>query len=182
MGTGEHDYAFLYITSTVDGSPLPAQFPYLPVDTRPAIGFPTDQVLVASYPAELVGGLQTEYGLYVDTSVTTIKQLLTFGSNTPDVVSLGGIIEAQEGSSGGAVVNQWGRLIALIATTSEGTTTSDRDLRGISLSYINTDLLAQSGTDLTTLLEGDPAEETQQFSANTAPGLIHLYVTQLSSE
>lgn len=179
-GTGEHDYALLYITGSASDRQLPSQFPYLPFDTRPAIGFPGDQVLVASYPAELVGGIAAQYDLYADTTVTTIKQLLTFGTDTPDVVSLGGIIEAQEGSSGGAVVNQWGRLIALIATTSDGTTTSDRDLRGDSLSYINADLLAQTGSDLSTFLQGDPTSQLEDFTRNTAPGLIQLYIQQLS--
>ncbi|HEV3244999.1 MAG TPA: trypsin-like peptidase domain-containing protein, partial [Candidatus Paceibacterota bacterium] len=152
-GTGEHDYALLYITGSVNGAQLPPTFPSLPVDTRPAIGFPGDQVLVASYPAELIGGIAAQYDLYADTSVTTIKQLLTFGSGTPDVVSLGGVIEAQSGSSGGAVINMWGRLIAIVATTSGGTTTADRDLRGVALSYINTDLTAQSGVSLGVLLQ-----------------------------
>ncbi|MDR3570695.1 MAG: trypsin-like peptidase domain-containing protein [Candidatus Pacebacteria bacterium] len=178
-GTGEHDYALLYITGSTDGGPLPASFPYLPVDTRPAIGFPGDQVLVASYPAELVGGIAAQYDLYAASSVTTIKQLLTFVSSTPDLLSLGGIIEAQGGSSGGAVVNEWGRLIALIATTSSGSTTADRDLRAIALSYINTDIKQQSGSDLSTILQGDPAGEVQSFSTAIAPNLIELYVKQL---
>lgn len=180
-GTGEHDYAFLYITGSVTSMPLPSQFPYLPVDTRLGIGFPGDQVLVASYPAELIGGIAAEYDLYADTSITTIKQLLTFGSGTPDVLSLGGIIEAQSGSSGGAIVNAWGNLIALIATTSSGTTTANRDLRGVALSYIDTDLAAQSGLDLNTLLQGNPASETAEFTSSKAPGLIQLYVDQLSN-
>lgn len=178
-GTGEHDYALLYITGSVNGTPLPSQFPYLPFDTRPGIGFPGDEVLVASYPAELVGGIAAQYDLYADSSFTTIKELLTFGSGTPDVVSLGGVIEAQEGSSGGAVVNEWGRLIALIATTSSGTTTADRDLRGVALSYINTDLQAQSGQSLSAILQGDPTTEVQDFSS-TAASLIQLYIEQLS--
>jgi hypothetical protein len=181
-GTGEHDYALLYITGTVNGSQLPSQFPYLPFDTRPAIGFPGDQVLLASYPAEFVGGIAAEYDLYAASSITTIKQLLTFGAETPDVLSLGGVIEAQGGSSGGAVVNEWGRLIGLIATTSSGTTTANRDLRAISLNYIDTDLAAQSGSNLNTLLQGDPATETQEFTDSTAPSLIQIYITQIAPE
>lgn len=180
-GTGEHDYALLYITGSANRAPLPSQFPYLSIDTRPAIGFPGDQVLAASYPAEFVGGIAAEYDLYADTSVTTIKQLLTFSTDTPDVLSLGGVIEAQSGSSGGAVVNQWDRLIAIIATTSSGTTTESRDLRAVALSYINSDLSAQSGTTLTDFLEGNPAVETQQFTDTTAQTLIQNYVTVLSS-
>lgn len=180
-GTGEHDYALLYIVGSATSNPLPSQFPYLPIDTRPAIGFPGDQVLVGSYPAEFIGGIAAEYDLYADTSVTTIQQLLTFGSGTPDALSLGGVIEAQSGSSGGAVVNAWGRLIAIIATTSSGTTTADRDLRGIALSYINTDIQAQSGSSLTTLLAGDPATEVAEFDQTTAPNLINQYLGVLSS-
>jgi len=179
-GTGEHDYALLYITGSTTGSPLPSSFPYLPVDTRSAIGFPGDQVLVASYPAELVGGIAAQYNLFADSTVTSIKQLLTFGSGTPDVLSLGGVIEAQGGSSGGAVVNAWGRLIAIIATTSEGSTTAERDLRGDSLNYINSDLGVQTGLSLSSLLEQDPLITAQKFSSVVAPGLIQLYVNSLS--
>lgn len=179
-GTGEHDYALLYITGAVNGGQLPTQFPYLPFDTRPAIAFPGDEVLVASYPAELVGGINAQYHLYADSSFTTIKQLLTFSSGTPDVVSLGGVIEAQGGSSGGAVVNEWGRLVALIATTSSGTTTADRDLRSIALSYINEDLQAQSGQDLSVFLQADPKVVLQNFSP-TAVNLIQGYVSELST-
>jgi hypothetical protein len=180
-GTGEHDYALLFITGSLNGSPLPSQFPYVPIDTRPAIGFPGDQVLVGSYPAEFLGGIAAQYDLYADTSVTTIKQLLTFESSTPDVLSLGGVIEAQSGSSGGGVVNAWDRLVGIIATTSSGTTTADRDLRAIALSYINTDIAVQSGQSLNALLAGNPETEVTQFNKATAPQLIQEYVGILTS-
>jgi len=180
-GTGEHDYALLYITNSVTSAQLPPQFPYLPIDTRPGIGFPGDQVLVASYPAEFVGGIAAEYDLYADSSITTIKQLLTFGTSSPDAISLGGIIEAQSGSSGGAVVNAWGRLVGIVTTTSSGTTTADRDLRAIALSYINADLRTQSGSSISDLLAGDPVSEVAQFNETTAPGLAQLYLSQLAS-
>ncbi|HUO50349.1 MAG TPA: trypsin-like peptidase domain-containing protein [Candidatus Paceibacterota bacterium] len=180
-GTGEHDYALLAITGSATGAALPSQFPYISPDTRAAIGFPGDQVLVASYPAEFAGGIAAQYGLYANSTVTSIKQLMTFASGTPDVISLGGVIEAQSGSSGGAVVNAWGKLIGLIATTSEGTTTAARDLRAVSLSYINTDLKTQSGFDLSTYLGGDPVGESTDFGAHLAPSLIKEYITVLSA-
>ena len=181
-GTGEHDYALLYITGSVSGNSLPASFPYLPIDTRPAIGFPGDTVLVASYPAEFVGGIAAQYDLYSASSVTTVKQLLTFETGSADLLSLGGIIEAQSGSSGGAVVNAWGRLIAIIATTSDGTTTEARDLRGVTLSYIDADLKVQSGFGLTATLQGDPAAETKNFNATLLPQLVHEYIGSLSQQ
>src|SRR3990167_11114710 len=56
IGTGEHDYALLYIGSSADGAASPESLPYLPIDARETIGFPGDEVLVAGYPAEFLGG------------------------------------------------------------------------------------------------------------------------------
>ena len=178
-GTGEHDYALLRITSSVDGTPLPTPFSYLPFDTREAIGFKDDSVLAVSYPAEFLASA-AQFNLYPAASVTTIGQLMTFATKTVDLISLGGIIEAQGGSSGGAVVNAWGMLIALISTTSEGDTTATRDLRAITMSYIDRDLAAQTRFDLATTLGGDIALEALDFNTHIAPRLIDLYLAQLA--
>lgn len=184
MGTGAHDYALLLITGATSGSPLPLPpvggFPYLPYDTREAIGFKDDTVLVASYPAEFVGGIATQLNLFSASSVTTIKQLLTFEVGTVDLFSLGGIIEAQSGSSGGAVVNAWGRLIGLIATTSDGATTMERDLRAITVSYISRDLSVQTLFDLPTILGGDVRAQADDFNTTIAPRIIETFIEELT--
>jgi S1-C subfamily serine protease len=190
FGSGEHDYALLLIARSVDGlstqagAPLPAApaggFRPLPFDTREAIGFQDDSVLAASYPAEFIGSLATQFNFYAASSVTTIKQLLTFNTGTVDLISLGGIIEAQGGSSGGAVVNAWGRLIGIITTTSEGDTTAARDLRALTLSYISRDLAAQTQFDLPTTLGGDVFAEADDFNSAIAPGLINLFLDRLT--
>lgn len=175
QGTGEHDYALLYVTGSATNTPLPGSFPFLAPDTRANVAFQGDQVLVASYPAEFLGGTGTEYGLYAASSVSKIGNMLTFSTDTADVLSLGGVIEAQSGSSGGAVVNAWGRLVGLIVTTSAGSTTSERDLHSLSISYINRDLASQRGTSLDTILAGDPAQDAVNFSANVVPSLVEQY-------
>jgi hypothetical protein len=180
MGTGEHDYALLRITGTVGNQNLPATFPYLPFDTREAIGFLGDQVLGASYPAEFLGGMAAENDLYPVSSISPISQLLTFASSTVDVISIGGVVEAQSGSSGGPVVNQWGYLIGLIATTSDAPTTAARDLRAITLSYINRDIETQTGSSLSAFLSGDLAAKESSFNNETAPGLLKQYLRLLS--
>lgn len=180
IGTGEHDYALLLITGSATSAPLPTSFPFLPSDTREAIGFQGDQVLVASYPAEFVGGIAAQYNLFAASSLATIGDLLTFDVRSVDALSLGGVIEAQSGSSGGAVVNGWGRLIGLIATTSQAPTTAGRDLHALTLSYINRDLAAQAQLDLAGILDGDLMAEVRDFQANTAPGLMAKYFKILS--
>src|SRR3989338_9824879 len=89
VGTGEYDYALLRITGSVSGQPL-SSLPFVPIDTREAIGFKDDSVLVASYPAEFVGGISTQLNLYPVSSITDIKNMLTFDNKTVDVISLGG--------------------------------------------------------------------------------------------
>ena len=182
-GTGEHDYALLLITHSLDSTPLPAisvgGFPFIPPDTREGIAFVDDAVLAASYPAEFIGGIAAQYGLFPASSVTTIKDLLTFRAGTIDLISIGGIIEAQSGSSGGAVVNAWQKLVGVITTTSDGETTAERDLRAVTLSYIDRDLKAQRGAGLAELLTGDIAAKATDFTNSIAPGLIHQLVTPL---
>jgi hypothetical protein len=180
LGTGEHDYALLVITGSADGSPLPATFPALPYDTRKSIAFQGDQILAASYPAEFLGGLSTGSSLYSASSITRIEQLQAFGSGSPDVISLGGIIEAQSGSSGGDVVNAWGRLVGLIVTTSQGQTTAQRDLHALSLFYIDSDLTAQTGSGLAATLSDDLSAKAQDFTDTTARSLIRQYIKVLT--
>ena len=171
------------ITSAINGQPLPAPpiggVPFVPIDARDGIAFTDDQVLAASYPAEFAGGIVTQFNLYPASSVTSIKKMMTLSGKTVDVVSLGGIIGAQSGSSGGAVVNAWGRLVGIISTTSEGETTDKRDLHAITLSYINRSISAESGLDLPAILKGDIVGNAYLFNSSTAPALRKLLIDQI---
>ena len=179
-GTGKYDYALLRITQSVVGSPVPESgLPYLVPDVRDAIGFTEDPVLVVSYPAEFLAGLATQAELYPVTTITTIKELLTFGVKSVDAISVGGVIGAQSGSSGGGIVNAWARLIGILTTTSEGETTSERDLRGITLSYIDRDLKERSGSSILETLSGNLALHAQFYRENQAPQLIQILIDNI---
>ena len=181
LGTGEYDYALLRITGNINGQPLPAVLPFVPVDARETIAFTDDSVLAASYPAEFVGGIVTQINLYPVSSITSVKKMLTFSNTFVDVISLGGVIGAQSGSSGGAVINEWGLLVGIISTTSEGATTDARDLHAITLSYINRNIASESGLDLSSILAGDIASEAYDFNTNAAPALRQLLIDQIKS-
>ena len=118
--------------------------------------------------------------LYAVSSVTTIKTLLTFETGSVDLFSVGGVIEAQGGSSGGAVVNQWNYLVGIITTTSEGATTGERELHIITLDYINRDMSLQAGMSIGETLSGDVWQRLQQFEKNEAPGLTEKFLNQIS--
>lgn len=179
LGTGEHDYALLYAGASVTSNARPSSFPALSPDTREAIGFTGDSVLAASYPAEFLGSITSASNLYPVTSITTIDDLYTLAVNTIDVISVGSVIGAQSGSSGGPIVNAWGRLIGLITTTSEGATTGERTLRAVALSYIDRDIAAQTGSSLSAYVSGDIGATSRNFWLNHGQSLVDKLMTYL---
>lgn len=178
-GTGEHDFALLFITKSLDGSNLPSSFPYLSYDSREAIAFTEDSVLLAGFPAEFAGGAITRSSLYPSTVYTKIKDLLTFADKSVDLVSLGNIVLAQSGSSGGAVINLWGKVVGIITTTSEGATTGERELHAITLAYISRELEKATGQDLKEFLQSDAAGRTAKFMEGSAKELADQIISHL---
>ena len=100
----------------------------------------------------------------------SVKQLFTFKESTVDVVSLGGSAAAQEGSSGGAVINAQGGLRGVITTSTIEGATSARNLSAITASYIRRDYEASMGAPLTSLLALPSAAAISSF----APKAIEL--------
>jgi len=176
LGTGEHDWAILRITNTIDGNPLPTAFPFLSPETREAAGFTEDPVLLASYPAGFIDGNTVQYNLYAASTITTIKKLYTFLDGSVDLLSLGGVIVAQGGSSGGAVINAWNHLIGVIVTSSDAETTSGRDLRAITLAHIDRSIKGQIGIGLIEFLSSDLRSKAADFRENIAPALIEQFI------
>ena len=179
LGTGEHDWALLRAFPMNNSSSQLSVYA-LDIDTRPAIGFVDDQVLGAGYPAEFVGGTIAQTQLFPASSVTRIDELFTFGSTTVDVFSIGSLIAAQAGSSGGAVTNKWGKLIGIITTTSEGVSTANRSLRALTLSYIDADLQQQVGRNLKDFLAQNLDDLSENFAQTTLPSLANILLAPLA--
>lgn len=171
-GTGEHDYAFLRITGTTNPSgTLPATFPRL--DMRAALPGLGEPMLLAAYPAGFLSGELISTNLYASSAFTHVTQLLYFNdASSIDLFSIGGTVVTQSGSSGGAAVRTHDASLAgIIVTATVGQSTATRDLRALTLAYIERSL-AQSGKGgITTMLSGDLAAKAADFNTNTAPGL-----------
>lgn len=179
-GTGEHDFALLYITGTVGNIMTPSTFPSLDIDIAASDVITTDdEVLIASYPAGFLGGKSIQTDLYAVSTIVTIKKLFTFSTITTDLFSVGGNIAAQQGSSGGAVVNTRNKLIGIIVTSTTAETTAERDLRAINLSHINRSLVQTEGIDLSELLARDPVVQGENFARTEAPLLTELLTIEL---
>lgn len=169
QGTGEYDYAFLRITGKIDGAALPQNFPFVPINITEFTDVGTEAVVV-SYPAGFLGGQTIVQSLYQSSAVIRISDRYTFGENTVDLISLGGSVVAQKGSSGGAVVDAQSTLLGIISTSSDGDTTQSRNLRAITSAYINRDLVTHVGISISSLIKGS-ASYAISFNRDIAPTL-----------
>ena len=180
-GTGENDFALLRITDMINGSKLPGAFPYITPNIRQIIE-KNEPVILVSYPAGFLGGLSILKDLNITSSITTVQGLFTFKENSIDLISVGGTVVPQKGASGGGVVDKHATLIGLISTSSEGNTTSERDLRAITLAHINRTLQSELSVTLSQLLSQDLAKFAQTFQKTTAPILTKLITDELNKQ
>lgn len=180
VGTGENDYALLQITESTTLTPLPKTFSYITPDTRGLAQVTGQKVLVTSYPAGFLGNVSAQYALSLVTTVGSIQELFTFTDESSiDLISLGGIISAQSGSSGGGVIDGIGHLLGIIATAKLDGNTSQRDLHAITLFHINSGFISETGKSINEYLSGDLNQIRANFHNSTIPELDKLYLDAL---
>jgi len=71
-------------------------------------------------------------------------------------------------------------LIGIITTTSEGVTTADRELRALTLSYIDRDLQEQTGLDIAAFLANDIAALEANFRMKHVDTLTELLISEIA--
>lgn len=175
LGTGERDYALLYVSDTIDNSPLPARFPALGFDSSLLPMSTRDTAVVAAgYPAaELVKhGPSTD--LIPKKASTTVSELYTFGSGYADVFSVRGSTVGEEGASGGPVLNENGDVIGMIVTRGDDETDGPGSLRAITLSHVNQTITEETGFDLDQNLGGNLAYRAGVFAETLTPFLVQI--------
>lgn len=171
-GTGEYDVALLLITESLTKDTLPNSFPFIPLTSINDHIDPGTDVLVAGYPAEFLGGNVITRDLWPVTALTDILNIYTFGERSVDIFSVAGNIAAQQGSSGGGIVDiEKESLSGLVVTSSYAEQTKERELNAITPRHINHTIFTDTDMALSTYLSGNLNERAELFMENVAPDL-----------
>lgn len=174
QGTGERDYALLYVDSALNNKPMPAHFPALAFNTELLpISTVSSEVTAAGYPAEALKTKGMETALLPQTSTTTITELMTFGSNYADLFSVAGSIVGEQGSSGGPIVNKAGQVIGMISTRGDDEQFGKGSLRAITMSYIDRTIKEETGFSLAQNLTGNLPYRAELYRKTMIPFLTN---------
>lgn len=173
-GTGENDFAFLVITGSITGTPLPSRFTYVPLSVPDTKIKTRDYVGTASYAAEFLSSSELRSSLYPTIKFASVDDVYTFGRNTTDIFSVAAGSAAQEGSSGGGVMNTGDRLIGVISTRTVKADLSQRSLQAITMDHIRRTFRSDTGADLDAYMKADTATLISKFKDTYAALLSDL--------
>ncbi len=183
QGTGERDYALLYVTSGLNNNPMPRHFPAISIDVDLlTIDTVDSTVFAAGYPAaQIFANGDGSSDLLPKQATTTITELMTFGSNYADIFSIAGSNVGEQGSSGGPIVNTAGEAIGLISTKGDDVLFGTGSLRAITLSYIDRTIQEETGYTLQQNLGGNLPFRAKVFKDALVPFLRGMLERELEA-
>lgn len=171
MENGKHDIAVLAITGVANATgvsnynniKVPTVFPFVSLGyDAPVVNEP---VIIGSYAAQFLSQELLQSSLYPTIAYGSIKKIYTFASTTADIATLGGTVAAQEGSSGGGVLNSNDKLTALIVIGTVTGPTNTRNLSAITAQYIRRAYKNETGKSINSLFAESTTTAIQAFSS-----------------
>ncbi len=175
-GTGERDYALLYISKSLNNEPLPTDFRIIPTDTNLlSRGTEGSSVVTAGYPAGALMRNGADAKLFPIVASSTVSMLYTFGSNYADIFSITETPVGEQGASGGPIVTADAHTaIGLIVTKGDEQTEGAHSLRALTLSYVDRTIIEETGFSLTQNMQGDVAYRGSIFKQAMVPFLAGI--------
>ncbi len=135
--------------------------------------------MIGSYAAQFLTSDEILSSLFSTIVFGSVKDVYTYHTDTIDLATLGGSVAAQQGSSGGGVVNADGELVATIVTSTTEGDTSMRQLSAITANYLRRSYASETSTLLELELAKPLTEAVSDF-APEIPTLRALITAQLS--
>lgn len=179
-GTGESDYALLYVHKALGTDALPDTFPTLHTYTDFLSKSLTGaSVFSAGYPAEKLFREGARAKLTPVVATTTIGELYTFGSNYADIFEISGSSVGEQGSSGGPIVHTEKGALGLIVTKGSDAGGLEKSLRALSLSYIDRTITEETGFTLMQNTQGNLEYRAEVFKKALIPYLSTLLKTEI---
>ena len=178
LGTGEHDVALIAVTDGLGQYVKPSVFPYVPIGD--SIPKKKERLALVSYAAQYLTNDQINTALYRTVALGAAREVYTFSSSTPDIMTFAGSTIAQHGSSGGGVVNAKGQLAGMIVTSKTNGDFASRIIGAITAPYIRREFQQQMEISIDTYLAVSTTEAISTF-ANKAASLrskIARYIAQ----
>ena len=179
-GTGERDYALLYVSDALSGE-IPELFSFVPTDTKLVTRRLEDtSVYAGGYPAEVLIREGADGTLVPKVDNTEVVDFFTFGSGYADLITIADSDIGEQGSSGGAVVKEDGFIVGLIVTKGDPSRNGPRSLRALTLSYIDRTIEEETGFGLASTLSGDLAFRGEVFKEALVPFLRTMLVNEFN--
>lgn len=174
-GTGEYDYALLYVSDTLNGTALPESFPAVRFnDELLSSKLTRSLVFTAGYPAEKLLREGADAQLEPKVARTYIAEMYTFGSSYADIFSVSSSPVGEHGASGGPIVHPELGAIGIIVTKGDRRREGENSLRALTLSYINRTITEETGYSLGQNLRGNLPNRGGIFKEALAPFLTDL--------
>ncbi|MCC7004511.1 trypsin-like peptidase domain-containing protein [Candidatus Nomurabacteria bacterium] len=167
QGNGERDYALLLLKQN-------GTLPYLELNNSEYNLVKGTPVFAAGYPGNIFTNTYFEKSLTLTGDTTYINDVKTFNGMTPDTIETAETNVGQRGSSGGAITDSSGNLIALIDSVS-GLGLKSR-INALTVSYIMKNFQNENGISLKDFLNKDLNKESQNFVQNKVPQMIKMVI------
>lgn len=176
-GTGENDYALLYINKNTNPAlSVPRNFSYKNINTKKDYVGIGDEVLVAGFPGAPKTLIDLNHAVNLKQDIVKIYDVYTFMKNSVDVFSTEITEVAAKGASGGGVFKN-NELVGLIVTTS-GPPNNSR-INALTTDYINRDLISDYGLSFGEVINSNYTNLADTFEKNLLSELSELVLQYL---